>query len=211
MLHRQIQKREVGETLKAFKHIKYTTSQQEILSFHSKCIMIVDLCLASFTLSKIWCLSVWFKSQKLQNWVFFRGLFWDRVESSRDQDILKNPSFYWPQSPGLLCLKLCVYQVKALHFLALNLESAWPSFSLQVRILYFNQRTARPQIELALHGGHSKKRNFANKQQGSGCDCWPRDSSISIPLDMADGAEAWGQASRTQQGWAEISDFLKKL
>lgn len=53
MLHRQIQKREVGETLKAFKHIKYTTSQQEILSFHSKCIMIVDLCLASFTLSKI--------------------------------------------------------------------------------------------------------------------------------------------------------------
>lgn len=53
-----------------------------------------------------------------------RGLFGDRGESNSVQDILKNQSLYWPQSPELLSIKSCVYQVKALHFLALNLKSA---------------------------------------------------------------------------------------
>lgn len=72
-------------------------------------------------------------SQNCTTGFFVRGLFGDRVESNSVQDVLKNQSLYWPQSPGLLSLKSCVYQVKALHFLALNLKSAWPLFWLQVR------------------------------------------------------------------------------
>lgn len=56
-----------------------------------------------------------------------------------------------------------------------------------------------------------KKKEISNGQQGFGCDCWPRESSISIPLDVSDGAEAWGQASCAQQGWAEISDCLQEF
>lgn len=66
---------------------------------------------------------------------FVLGLFGDRVESNSVQDVLKNQSLHWPQSPGLLSLKMvCLPSESFALFLALNWKSARPSFSLQVRL-----------------------------------------------------------------------------
>lgn len=177
--------------------------------------MIVDLCLASFTLSKIWCLSVWFKSQKLHNWVLFiffsEDCFGTKSSQAGTKTFSRIQAFIGHKAPGCFvwnCVfikwKPCTSWLWTWSLLDPHFHSKWE---------YYILISTQPDLKLSwlYTGGRSKKRNFANKQQGSVCDCWPRDSSISIPLDMADGAEAWGQAGRTQRGWAEISDFLKKL